>query len=259
MAPDAVIRLVERAGEIGAGVGQRKAVAAAPLVLGQPQHRDSAPLHGFDRYEVMHIEPVRHLEKDAAPMFAAAFRSQRRPGGVALRNLQRTGIGGLVLQPLRDMLGIAPLPLGDWFVGGRADQPVEVAGQPGPVDRHCIGFFDALDSAPLYEQPLDRVERCQFVMARLQHSQLGCDPEQLAEEIFEMGREIDQQVRFVEPLDRVGVAPSRHQPVMQTDITLGQVTQQTPDPAERDRPGHKDRGTESPCWRTRLVIRTGIR
>ena len=38
-------------------------------------------------------------------------------------------------------------------------------------------------------------------MARLQHSQLGCDPEQLADEIFEVGREIDQQVGFVETLD----------------------------------------------------------
>ena len=43
VAPDAVIRLVERAGEVGAGIGQRKPVARPPVVLGQAQHRDAVP------------------------------------------------------------------------------------------------------------------------------------------------------------------------------------------------------------------------
>src|SRR5439155_19668500 len=34
--PDAVVRLVEAAGEIGARIGQREAVAAAQVIFGQP-------------------------------------------------------------------------------------------------------------------------------------------------------------------------------------------------------------------------------
>ena len=126
------------------------------------------------------------------------------------------------------MLGIAPLPRPDRFIRRRVDQPIEVARQPGSVDRHGIGFFDALDGAPLHEQPLDRVERRQFVMVRLQCPYLGCDPEQLADEIFEMGREIDQQVGFVEALDDVRAAPRRHQPVVQTDLGFGKMGNKCP-------------------------------
>ena len=71
-----------------------------------------------------------------------------------------------------------------------------------------------------------------------------------------MRREIDQQVGFVEPLDRVGVAPRRHQPVMQTDIGFGKIGHKCPiEPNEtvavikigereavlEDEVGHRDR------------------
>jgi len=67
------------------------------------------------------------------------------------------------------------------------------------------------------------MERRQFVMALLQRPNLGLDAEQLTGEILEMGREIDQQVRFVEALDRVRVAPRRHQSVVQTDINRSEM------------------------------------
>ena len=228
VAPDAVIRLVERASEIGAGVGQRKAVAAPPLVLGQPQHRDPVALDGFDRHEVVHVEPMRDLEQHAAPVLVPAFGGQCRPGGITLRDVERLRIASLVLEPFSDVLGIAPLPLWNRFIGRRAHDPIQVAGQPGPVDRHGIAFLDALDGAPLNKQTLDRIERRQLVMARLQLSDLGFDPEQPADKVLQMRREIDQQVGFLEPLDRVGVAPRRHHPFMQSDIAPGQVGNKRP-------------------------------
>ena len=75
MTPDAVIGLVERARQVGARVGQRKPVAAPPFVFGQPQHRDAVTLDGLDRHEMMHVEPMRHLEQHAAAVLAPAFGS----------------------------------------------------------------------------------------------------------------------------------------------------------------------------------------
>ena len=221
VAPDAVIGLVERADEIRAAVGQRKAVAAAPLVLGQPQHRDPVALDGLDRHQMMHVEPVRHFEQHAAPVLAPALGRQCRPGGVALSRCQRRRIPSLILEPVRDAFGIAPLPrLRRW----RAQQIVELAREPRSVDRDGVGLLDSLGGAALHEQPLDRIERRQLVMTRLQLPDLGRDAEQLADKIFEMRSEIDQQVRFLAPLDGIRVAPRRHQAVMQIDIGFAQMT-----------------------------------
>ena len=82
-----------------------------------------------------------------------------------------------------------------------ADQRLELARQRRAVDARPRRFLDPLDGAALHEQALDRIERRQRVMPRLQRPHLGRDAEQLAEKILEMRRQIDQQIEFVEPLD----------------------------------------------------------
>ena len=92
-------------------------------------------------------------------MLAAALVRQRRPGGVALRGGERLGIGRLVGEPVRDMLGVAPLPSGDGrrFVGGHAHQAIELEGEARPVERCGVFFLYPLDRAALNKEPLDRV------------------------------------------------------------------------------------------------------
>ena len=133
MAPDAVIGLVERAGEVGAGVRQRKAVAAAPVVLGQPQHRDPVAYDGSTgtRCCMSRRCGTRTARRGGA---CVALGRQGRPGGVALRHIKRRRIAGLVLEPICDMLGIASLPGWDWFAIRRFDEPIELVGEPGGVD-----------------------------------------------------------------------------------------------------------------------------
>jgi hypothetical protein len=65
-------------------------------------------------------------------------------------------------------------------------------------------------------------------MTRLERPDIRLDAEKPAEKILEMGREIDEEVRFVEALNRVRLAPRRHQPVMQPNVGLGEVGNKRP-------------------------------
>src|SRR4029077_225565 len=154
VAPDAVIRLIESAGEVGSLVGQRKAVAAPPFVFGQPQHRHPVALDGLDRHQMMHVEAMRDFEQNAVAMLAAPSGRQCRPGGIALRDLDRARISGLAIEPIRDMLGIAPLPGGDRLTALSIQYTIKLAGQPGSVNRHGIVFFDPFDGAALNKEAL---------------------------------------------------------------------------------------------------------
>ena len=110
VAPDAVIRLVQRTGEIAAGIGQREAVARPPIALRAAQHCDAVALDGCDRHEVVHVEPVRHSEQEPALVPRLSVRGQCRPGGVLECGFQRQWVRRLVLEPMPDRLGITQFP-----------------------------------------------------------------------------------------------------------------------------------------------------
>ena len=105
VAPDAVVGVIERAGEIGAGIGEREAVARAAMLGWQLEHGDAIDDFGLDRNEMVRIDLVRHFEQNAAFMPALALRRVRRPGGVARREIERGGVLGLGLHPGIDPLG----------------------------------------------------------------------------------------------------------------------------------------------------------
>ena len=107
VAPDAVVDLVQRLLRVHPGIGQREAVARPPVMLRQAQHRHAVALDGFNRNQMLVVEPVRHAEQRVAGMRRAARLGQRRPGGVAQRHIQRRGVAGRL--PRRDMLGEAAL------------------------------------------------------------------------------------------------------------------------------------------------------
>ena len=74
VALDAVVRLVERAGQIRAGVGQLEAFAMPPMV-GEKLQLDQTVLARFDGHQVMRIDLVGVLKKDAVLVLLL-------PGGV---------------------------------------------------------------------------------------------------------------------------------------------------------------------------------
>ena len=107
--PDAVVGVIERAGEIGARIGQREAVAGAAMRGRQLEHGDAVDDLGLDRHQMQRIDLVRHLEQHAALVGVLALGRVRRPGGVAGGGVERGGVLGLGLHPALDVLGKAQL------------------------------------------------------------------------------------------------------------------------------------------------------
>ncbi len=107
VAPDAVVGVIERAGEIGAGIGEREAVAHAAMLGRQLEHGRAIDDFGLDRNQMVRIDLVRHLEQNAAFMPVPALQRVCRPGGVARREIERSGVLGFRLHPGIDPLGEA--------------------------------------------------------------------------------------------------------------------------------------------------------
>ena len=126
------------------------------------------------------------------------------------------------------MPGIAPFPLRDVPA---EPPPISASSSPREgraVDCRGVRFLDAFDRASLHKQALDRIERRQIVMARLQRPHLRRDAEQLAEEILDMRRQLDQQIQFPGVPKGLGIAPRRHQPVMQRAIRRREIRDESP-------------------------------
>src|ERR1051325_10618043 len=72
-------------------------------------------------------------------------------------------------------------------------------------------------------------------MPRLQGPYLGGDAEQLAEEILEMRREIDQEIALGLAIDRFRIGATRYQPVVQGRVGRGEMRDKGA--VEPDQPG----------------------
>ena len=158
VAPDAVVRLVERAGEIHAGVGQREALAPPHVVAGELPGVDAVHVRQLERHELHVVELARRAEQHAALVRGAAFRRVRRPRGIAQRHVERRGVRGLVLLPARHRVGEAEL--GE----RRAERALQLAPQRRPVERRRRVRPVRVHRLALDELALDRVERRQLVV-----------------------------------------------------------------------------------------------
>jgi hypothetical protein len=58
---------------------------------------------------------------------------------------------------------------------------------------------------------------------RLQRADLAGDAEEVADEIFEMRRQIDEEIGFVLAVERIGLGARRHQPVVQRRLDGGEM------------------------------------
>ena len=102
VAPDAVVRLVERAGEVHAGIGQREALAPAHVAAGE--------LPRVDAVDVRRARAARASCSRACAARGTARRPCARrglpavcdgPGGVAQRHVERRRVRRFVLLPAR--------------------------------------------------------------------------------------------------------------------------------------------------------------
>src|SRR5439155_309183 len=97
--PDAVVRLVEAAGEIGARIGQREAVAAAQVIFGQPHHLHAVAGLVLDGYQPHVIELARRPKQHAGLVERLAIRCVHRPRGIAERQVDVRRVRRFVLTP----------------------------------------------------------------------------------------------------------------------------------------------------------------
>ena len=65
-------------------------------------------------------------------------------------------------------------------------------------------------------------------MARLQCPYLFGDPEQIAEKVFDVRGQLDEQIGFRLAPKPLRIAPRRHQPIVQRDITFGEMANKHP-------------------------------
>src|SRR5712691_4860182 len=190
---------------------------------GRAKHRRGLLFRVPHRLEMMHVEPVRHPEQEPAPVLRSALRRQRRPGGVFERHLERQLVRRLVVEPARHPFGIAQFagehPLARGEISGRAaDQRLQLLRQLVAIELGGVGLLHLLDGAALHKEALHRKKRRQLVVRSLQRADLMGDAEQLADKIFEMGRQIDEEVGFRLAVDRIGRGARRHQPIVQRHL-----------------------------------------
>ena len=222
MAPDAVIRLVERTRDVGAGIGQREPVARAPVVLREAQHCDAVALDGLDRNEMLHVEPMRHLEEETFAVLVLSRRRQGCPGGIFDCRAQGRRVGRLVVEPPGNHFGKAPLPGEHPCPRVRnlagAEMRFQRLAQRVAIERGGSVFLYFLDRAALYEEALYRVKRRKLVVSRLQIADFSVDAEQRSEKIFEVRREIDDEIGLSFAVERGGVGARGHHPVVQRRV-----------------------------------------
>jgi hypothetical protein len=196
VAPDAVVRLIERTDEIGSAIGQRESVATPESVRSCDLQRLDVvvDLDRFGGHELVQVELARRTKQHAAAVRGPACCRMRCPGRVALRDIDPLGIGGFVLQPLRDRPRKRELERLDAF--SRADRSVDCGTQRGAVERRRDIGLVGIHRLALHELSLDGVERRQRVVLRLERLDVGDDAEQAGEKVLDVRRDVDQQRGF---------------------------------------------------------------
>ena len=160
VAPDAVVRLVEAADEVGAGVGQREALAPAQRVIGRQLPRgDAVRVSGLDRHQLHEVELARRAEQHAAAMRGAAGRRVRRPRRVAGREVERLGMR----RSRRPASAVTALANAS-SENGSPSRASSAARSAGAVERRGHVRLVRVHRLALHELALDGEQRRQFVM-----------------------------------------------------------------------------------------------
>ena len=100
MAPDAVVRLIQRTDQIGTGIGERKTFAPPQMTERVDVYAIFLP--GLKRHQFLKVEFPGRLEQYTRGVPVQAFQGVRRPGRVTHGQVKLFGVGRFVVLPLGD-------------------------------------------------------------------------------------------------------------------------------------------------------------
>ena len=168
---------------------------------------------------MMLIQFMGHLEENVAMMFSNSGGRERGPGGVAGGGLDARRVLGFVFEPTRHML--EERLLSQRF----AEERFQFRGQRGPLDGDGLFLGDAGDSALLDEFTFEGEQRRERVVAGGERLDLAGDTEKLAQEIFQMRREFDDEFGLILGGDGFGVGAGVGQARVEVGVGGGQMVQ----------------------------------
>ena len=192
VAPDAVVRFVQRGRQVHAAIGQLEAVAAAAMIVRQLGHLDAESRLVHDRNEPHVVELARRPEKHAALADRRCLRRLRGPRGVAHGDVERRCVAVLVLAPPDHRVRERELAL-DAIERG-AHQRFELLPEARAVEACDVDGLVAIHRLALDERALHCVQRRELVMARLQRQDFRFDPEKMRDEVLDVRRDGDQEL-----------------------------------------------------------------
>jgi hypothetical protein len=147
--------------------------------------------NGDRRNQAHHVELVRLAKENALVVQSLAFGREHCPCGVESGQAQGFGVFRLVFEPARDMIGVAAF-----------SERFEREGFEFTLDGETIdqgGFFGRISGESFFldEFAFDGVERREFVVLSLKIVKRFIDAEEMADEVFEMRRDGDDEFGFL--------------------------------------------------------------
>ena len=198
VALDAVVRLIERGRQIHARVGELESFAMPQLFLRQRQPGDPVDLDRLHRNQMLHVELVRHLEQNAVVMFRAVPAGESAAHAAYCCAIASCAACSASSSSQRETCS-TKLCFGERLV----EQRLQLSAERRSVDRRRLLRGHSADGLLLDEFALQRIQRFERVVPRLQRANFGGDPEQLADKILDVRRQVDDQigVRLFDPAD----------------------------------------------------------
>ncbi len=217
VALDAVMRVIQRAGEVGSGICELEAFAMTPVIARKPQLHEAIGLGGVGGHQMVHVELVGRLEENARAVLRFALGSQRGPRGIERGETEGLSVIGLGFEPALDVIGEVQLverPKQKRFEFGRDSETIDGCGFFGRV---------AGEGFALHESALDGIERGEFVMVRLGFAQFALDAEELADEVLKIRCQFDEEFRRRFGRQRGRIAASIAKPLVQGGRGFGEL------------------------------------
>ena len=135
MALDAVVGVVEGAGEVCAGVCELEAFTVTPVFGGELELDQAVGFDSGGGNEVFHIQLMRSFEEDSGAVFRFAGGGEGGPGGVLGGEEKSGGVGSFGVfgrSPLGDVRGEAE------FGEGFEEEGFEVSGDGDAVNERGL-------------------------------------------------------------------------------------------------------------------------
>ena len=197
MAPDTVIGLVQGACQIGTGVGQLEAPAAANMRRLDGEGGGAVDLAALDGVidHGQRVDLARRLEQHAGGVVVRASFSQKGPGSIFECQVQAAGKAGFVGLPALHLARESQFEGCD-IACGSADQAAQFGTKGGAVKACGRRRIMGLGGLALHELALDFEQRRQFMVAFGQGAYFGRNAEELAQKIVHVRAQAQQQLRL---------------------------------------------------------------